>query len=166
MRRTNVTILPIFLLYLYSCGQASEKKNNLAIIQGTSVDTFHKWINLPFAIKSVKWEIEKRNNEDGIVPGPNDWKIYAEVQCNRGEINAIEDSLQKEGSYTKDIYLDSNFIKSWFSPSTKKIFYEEGRYMRVKSLVYKINKKNIGASYFNDGWITVIDSNSVFLVLW
>lgn len=167
MTSSKVIHVLLISIFLVSCALDNTSNKTFIHRKGTSVDSFCRWVSFPYGIKSVKWEVEIRDNGSSrSIPGPSDQLIYADVECDSQAIGALNDSaVAKMLTEAKEVYLDSNFIKDWFSPEVKDIFYKKDNSVRVKNMVYKSDLKHFGRGILSQGWFAPVGKHRIFLVL-
>lgn len=133
----------------------------------TSVDSLKLCVDFQIKIKSVTWELDKRNNENGIIPGPDDYNLCAEILCDSSDCSTFKTKLLKANTdlVNPNIFLDTSFVKSWFSKDIKQIFYRDGDYLKTKVPTYNLTKYIVGKTSYNDGYFCFIGFNKILLVL-
>lgn len=126
-------VIFLFCIPFAFCNQDKASNNKWVYQKSTSIDSFNKLIKFPYTIKSVKWEVQTKNNENGAIPGPSDEMICAEIKCDSTDLLSLKDSISANRFEVVDnVYLNSHFIKDWFSENTKAVFYKKGRLFRYQ----------------------------------
>lgn len=155
----------VMLIFLSACGRNQNDKIQRSI--STSVDSLKRLIDFHLDVKAVRWEMVTINNEDNrSIPGPNDNTLFAEIEISRIDYRALKDSFIKgKANIKRDVYLGKDFVKDWFSPKVKSVFYKENEYIRINVPVYELNKEIIGKTYFRDGFFSLIGGDKIFILL-
>lgn len=159
----------LLLLFITACGQINDGTKAKSHMS-SSINSLERMIDFPLKITSVRWELESRNNEtnDKMVLGPNDYTIYADIECNISDYLAFKNSFikNKANLLNPDVYLEPTFIKPWFSKDTKLVFYKKGDYIQINVPTYKLNSNIIGKTFFKDGFFSFIGSDKILLVVY
>ncbi|QEC78837.1 hypothetical protein [Mucilaginibacter ginsenosidivorax] len=153
------------LIFFSACGRNQNDKIQRSI--STSIDSLKRLIDFHLDVKAVRWEMMTINNEDNrSIPGPNDNTLFAEIEISRIDYNTLKDNFIKgKANIKRDVYLRKDFVKDWFSPKVKSVFYEENEYIRINVPVYELNNEIIGKTYFRDGFFSLIGGDKIFILL-
>lgn len=91
-----------------------ENKNDIE----TDIDELAKNINLPVRPSEAIWKKTKKDNEQGRIPGPNDYYLIAVLKYSDSE---IEDLKEKTGQNKEEFTRGIDELQDWFPEEVKKL---------------------------------------------
>lgn len=98
--------------------QNSLEKNEMKNETNTDIDELAKNINLPVRPSEVVWKKKTMDNEQGAVPGPNDYYLNAVLKYSDADIEKLKEATgQNKDEVSKGIIE----LEEWFPEDIKKL---------------------------------------------
>lgn len=133
--------------------QSSPKTNETI---SRDVEELAKNINLPLRPTEAVWKKTLRNNEDGLVPGPNDYYLSAVLKFDDADAEKIA------GQEKDDFEKGAVEIEEWFPEELKKI----GKDFDGEKLLSgeKYDVKNFSRAPFSNGTLVRVSGTNYFIL--
>ncbi len=162
VRKESLTyVLSICLLLVKTTGcQRSSTQGGAHESIREDIYELRRIINVPFEPTSVKWQLIELGKYDSRTPGLSDSKVLAILEYNVSDLRLLIEEDEK--AINQDIYLEKNFLESWFPDEIKNSFFFEDGYLRIKSRAY--NADLFSRYPYSDGFF-FMHKNLVFVWL-
>ena len=161
MQAIIVKILIVCIATLfYSCDRQIQEVMGQETVS-TSLDLLLQHINIHIPPNKVQWSIKKKG-ENGL--GPSDSDVTIILTYSPENMKKVREEFKGQEDIRRKIYMNKDFIKSWFTPSIKNSFYQEEQYYRVGTVAYFPMEFLI--SPFAEGFCFFTTDNRVFIYLY
>lgn len=151
--------LSVFLTIVVSV--ACKQKGPDVVIR-TDRDSLLSVIELGFEPIEVKWAVydvyPKRERSS---PGPDDYDLFVIAKVSLSDKAMLAKNISRSSNISDEVYLDSNFVKDWFTPSVKSMFISDGQYFRTKDDVY--DTRGQFESVYQNGFYFLTKTNELFI---
>ena len=130
----------------------------------TNIAELAELINLEYIPVSVVWQVVRLGPEPGDIrlPGPSDAYLVAVLTYTPSVINEIRFATSTRDS---DVYVDTDFIKSWYPPSVQAAFITEEKTGFLVLSEPSYDPELFTASPWLTGYVFFPDDETVFLFL-
>ena len=119
--------IPLLFILMIACRSATGQTNQEGtVLHNTDISELGQLIQLPAQPQNVYWQTYEKGDGRSEL-GPTDWELVAILEYDPATVTELRTQMALQ-THPNELFINPDFVKSWFPQSVKNIFVADAAY--------------------------------------